>query len=331
MRRLKFRKARLNLTPKNNTKMDAPFQQLAAVEQEIIDLIKKQTRLEKKEQQGTITDEEEIDLAGIDKLLQKLDASAKRYDSYIKLSMKDEPPVSKSFKDADEEWTQSVTGVDTSDRRWTNYGIDETIQPRPGFQTAFMEVSKGVHQFTEAGRRFFLNLFLLDIIHRPEFEGALRLFPELELSVVETNGAKKRSLNGRADYAIGFGKGKNITSKSNPREVHLVAVEAKASIGASDLLQCVAEAATLYKIRVDARKAKKSVWGILSNAESWKFIFIDEAGLLWTSDMFTMPLDCFDESKVLQVYRIVHYIVKRCHEACTPPPTTASSVVSVNQ
>jgi hypothetical protein len=39
-------------------------------------------------------------------------------------------------------------------------------------------------------------------------------------------------------------------------------------MGTSDLLQCVAEAATLYKIRVDARKAKKSVWGIVSNAET---------------------------------------------------------------
>jgi len=316
---------------KKTTKMDSLVQQLAAVEQEIKDLIKKQTRLQKKDQQGTITDEEEIELAGIGVLLEKLEASAKRYFELIKLAMKDEPPEAMTFKDADEEWTQSVTGVDTSPRRWTSFVIDETIQPRPGFQTAFEEICKGVHQFTEAGRRFFLNLFLLDIIHRPEFEGTLRLFPELELSVTETNGAKKRKLNGRTDYTIGFGKGKDILSKAIPREVHLVAVEAKTSIGISDLLQCVAEAATLYKIRVDARKAKKSVWGILSNAETWRFIFIDEAGLLWKSDTLFMPLDCYDESKVFQVYRMVHYIVKCCHEACTPPPSTASSVVSLNQ
>ncbi len=98
----------------------------------------------------------------------------------------------------------------------------------------------------------------------------------------------------------------------------MVAVEAKTSIGISDLLQCVAEAATLYKIRVDARKAKKSAWGIVSNAETWRFIFIDEAGLLWKSDILSMPLECYDESKVLQVYRMVYYIVKCCHEACTP-------------
>ena len=112
----------------------------------------------------------------------------------------------------------------------------------------------------------------------------------MELTVTETNGAKKRKLNGRTDYTIGFGKGKDILSKAIPREVHMVAVLAKTSIGIDDMLQCVAEAATLHKIRVDARKAKKSVWGILSNAETWKFIFIDEAGLLWKSDMINMPL-----------------------------------------
>jgi hypothetical protein len=106
---------------------------------------------------------------------------------------------------------------------------------------------------------------------------------------------KKRKLFGRTDYTIGFGKGKDILSKSIPREVRLVAVEAKTSIGISDLLQCVAEAASLYKIRVEAHKAEKSVWGILSNAETWRFIFIDEAGLLWKSDTFYMPMDFYDE------------------------------------
>lgn len=224
-----------------------------------------------------------------------------------------------------------MTGVNTSSRRWTNYVIDETIQPRSGFQSAFEEVSKGVHQVTEAGRRFFLNLFLLDIIHRSEFEGDLRLFPELELSVTETSGAKKRKLNGRTDYTIGFGKGKDIMSKTIPREVHLVAVEAKTNIGISDILQCVAEAATLYKICLDAGKAKKSVWGILSNAETWRFIFIDKAGVLWKTEPFIMPLEYYDESKVLMVYRMVHYIMTCCHKACTPPPSTACSIVVSSQ
>lgn len=41
-------------------------------------------------------------------------ASAKRYESFIKLAMKEQEPEAMTFKDADEEWTQSVTGVNTS-------------------------------------------------------------------------------------------------------------------------------------------------------------------------------------------------------------------------
>jgi hypothetical protein len=147
-------------------KMEYYLQQLAAVEQKIKDLVKERTRLQKKDRKGTITDDEEIELAGMDVLLEKLEDSAKRYDSYIKLAMKDEPPESMTFKDADEQWITSVTGVCISPRVWSDIAIDETIQPRPGFQTAFDEICKGVHQFTEAGHHFFLNLFLLDIIHR---------------------------------------------------------------------------------------------------------------------------------------------------------------------
>jgi hypothetical protein len=245
--------------------------------------------------------------------------------------MKDEPPVTKSFAEADSEWIQAVTGVNTTYRKWTGYTIDVNIQPRPGFQTKFEEVARAFHQQNEAGRRIFLNLFLSDIILREEFGGALRIFPELQVTVVETNGPKKRKLNGITDYTVGFGKGKDIFDNTIPREVHLVAVEAKTSIGDQDLWQCVAEAASLYKTRVDAGKAKRSVWGILSNAEVWQFVLIDEDGLLWRSGPFNIDLRSYTETEVLQVYRIVHYIVKCCHEACTPPPSTASSVVSLNQ
>ncbi|KAJ3085181.1 hypothetical protein HDU96_005529, partial [Phlyctochytrium bullatum] len=44
---------------------------------------------------------------------------------------------------------------------------------------------------------------------------------------------------------------------------------------------CYAVAAALYKLRVDTQKPKKSVWAILSNAESWNFMLIDEQEKLW--------------------------------------------------
>ncbi len=310
--------------------MDSDRQQLAAVEQKIEDLVKKQTRLQRKEHKGTITDEEEIELAGIDKLLDDARDSKKNYVELIRLAIK-EPPESKTFSEADSEWIQAVTGVNTTYRKWTGYTIDVNIQPRPGFQTKFEEVARSFHQQNEAGRRIFLNLFLSDIILREEFGGALRIFPELQVSVVETKGSKKRKLKGITDYTIGFGNGKDIFDNAIPPEVHMVAVEAKPSIGEQDTWQCVAETSSLYKIRVDAGKASKRVWGILSNAKQWQFIHIDEDGLLWRSEDFLLDLRSYDEAKVLQVYRIVHYIVKCCHEAGTPPPSLASSVISLNQ
>ena len=66
------------------TKMDSDRQQLAAVEQNIQDLVKKQTSLQKKDHQETITDVEEIELAGIDELL----AEAKEDKNTTKSSSK---------------------------------------------------------------------------------------------------------------------------------------------------------------------------------------------------------------------------------------------------
>jgi hypothetical protein len=311
--------------------MDYDRQQLAAVEQKIEDLIKQRTALKKLERKQQLTADDQEELVGLEMRLAEAKEQRKDYLGLIKLAMKDEPPVTKSFSEADSEWIQAVTGVNTTYRKWTGYTIDVNIQPRPGFQTKFEEVAIAFHQQNEAGRRIFLNLLLSDIILREEFGGALRIFPELQVTVVETNGPKKRKLNGITDYTVGFGKGKDIFDNTIPQEVHLVAVEAKTSIGDQDLWQCVAEAASLYKTRVDAGKAKRSVWGILSNAKQWQFVLIDEDGLLWQSEEFLLDLRSYDESKVLQVYRIVHYIVKCCHEACTPPPSMASSVVSLTQ
>jgi hypothetical protein len=310
--------------------MDSDRQRLAAFEQKMEDLVKKQTRLKKKEHRGTITEEEEIDLAGIGLLLAEAKDDKKYYHELIKLAMKDEPPVTKSFSEANSEWIEAVTGVNTAYRKWTGYTLDVHIQPRPGFQTKFEEVAQAFHQLKQAGRRIFLNLFLSDIILRQEFGGALLIFPELQLTV-ESNGPKKRKLNGITDYTVGFGKGKDIIDNSIPREVNLVAVEAKTNIGEEDLWQCVAEAASLYKIRVDAAKTNKSVWGILSNAIQWQFVLIDEDGLLWRSEEFLLDLRSYNESKVLHVYRFLHYIVKCCYEAFTPPPSMTQSVLSLNQ
>ena len=111
--------------------MDSDRRQLAAVKQRIKDLADRKTELTKLERKRTITDEEKIDLDGIDLRLADALAIANRYDSYIKRAMKDEPQVSKSFSEADEDWTQSVTGVNTAyQTKKNNEGACSCPSPR---------------------------------------------------------------------------------------------------------------------------------------------------------------------------------------------------------
>ncbi|KAL5038725.1 hypothetical protein RTP6_005988 [Batrachochytrium dendrobatidis] len=137
--------------------------------------------------------------------------------------------------------------MDCKYRLWTSFTseLDEAVVPSPGFQQAYENVSKTFHMRTGAGRRIFLNLFLSDIVLLPEFKNTLLIFPGIEMSV-ESKGPKKRRLNGKTDYTVGFGKDVDIFDNTPPRELHLVAIEAKnSSFDHEDLWQCVAETATL--------------------------------------------------------------------------------------
>jgi hypothetical protein len=135
----------------------------------------------------------------------------------------------------------------------------------------------------------------------------LRIFPEIEMSV-ESNGPKKGKLSGKTE---GFGKDVDIFENTPPRELHLVVIEAKkSSLDQDNLWQCVAETATIYKSRKDARKSKCSMWGVLSNATDWKFIYIDETGKLWRTEKFLLNLCSYNEQQVTIIYRMLHFVVK---------------------
>ncbi len=196
--------------------------------------------------------------------------------------------------------------------------------PSAGFRESFENIARAFHLRTEAGRRIYLNLFLSDIVLRSEFKNTLRIFPEIEMSV-ESTGPKKRRLNGKTDYTVGFGKHYDLFDNTPPRELHLVAIETKRGTDDDDLWQCAAEAAALYKSRKDAGKSKCSVWGVLSNAVDWKFIYIDEDGKLWRSEAFKLNVRVYKEEQVLFIYRFIHYVVKCCFEACSPTPIPPAS------
>ncbi|KAJ3307843.1 hypothetical protein HDV04_002453 [Boothiomyces sp. JEL0838] len=316
--------------------MSRNYDNLEAVQQKIEELVKKETKLKKKEQDGTLSDDEEIELEGINKLLTELKSQQKFWQELVRNENTPEQ-ISKSFGEADADWIAEVTGIDTDYREWTSYisKLDKSVVPAPGFKEKFEDISEGFHMRNEAGRRIFLNLFLLDIILLPEFKRLLRIFPEIEMSV-ETKGPKKRKLNGKTDYTIGFAKNSfgnklDIFDKTPPRELHLLAFEAKTSFDEDDLWQCVAETAALYKSRKDANKEKCSVWGVLSNATTWKFIYIDEDGKLWRSNDFLLNIRSYKEDQILPIYRFLYYIVKCCFEACTPTPTPNPSIEKLNE
>jgi hypothetical protein len=75
--------------------------------------------------------------------------------------------------------------------------IDETVHPGPEFMTAFENISKAFHQQNETGRRNYLNLFLSNIILRPEFEGTLRIF-------ADDCSANERHKEAQADWKSGL-------------------------------------------------------------------------------------------------------------------------------
>jgi hypothetical protein len=314
--------------------MDYNRQELKLVEQEIKDLLKKKTQLkELKEGENRLSNREEAELEGIGELLKELKEDKKNWQELIKLATKEDTTEleSKSFRDADNEWTASVTGIDVTYREWSAYQLDDSINPSPIFQQVFEQVCQVFHMQNEASRRIILNIFLTDVLSRSEFNQSLRVFPEIRMEVSKIVGRKKRKIVGDADYTIGFGKGMDLFGKTPPTELHLVAIEAKKDWGEGDLWQCVAETATLFKSRKDAGKPKCSVWGVLSNAVIWQFLFIDEQGLLWRSEEISLSLRSYKEAQVLRVYRFLYYVVKCCFEVCTPNTTPASSSVDLHE
>jgi hypothetical protein len=228
-------------------------------------------------------------LEGIGELLKELKEDKKNWVDIIKLAIKRDTnePESKSFSEADEPWIESVCDVNCQYRKWTSYSLDNTVQPSERFKQNFIETMGVFHQLCEAGRRIFLNIFLSDIIGSSEFIKTLRIFTQVPMDVVSTSvvvNGKKRKLNGKTDYTIGFSRNSDVFDITPPNELYLVAIEAKCRLDESDLWQCVAETATLFKSRKDMKKKKCAVWGVLSNAEYWQFIHIDEDGKLWRSD-----------------------------------------------
>ncbi len=87
--------------------MSENYKRLDAVWQKIEDLLRKKTKLKKKQEKGQLTDEEEIVLEGVAELLAIFEKDKDRWFKLVEEENKPEE-TSKSFREADAEWIASV-------------------------------------------------------------------------------------------------------------------------------------------------------------------------------------------------------------------------------
>ena len=178
--------------------------ELKAVDLEIKTVKARKLELQKKAKraEGLSTDEQ-VELEDVKETLQELQRRQKYWEDIIKITTKEEPKEeSKSFREADSQWISSITSIDTNYREWKAFHLDDSINPSEHFYSRLKQSVSLVHMKYEAGRRFVLNDFLLDILYRPEFKVSLRIFPEIRMEASKIVGNKKRKIIGDTDYTI---------------------------------------------------------------------------------------------------------------------------------
>ena len=227
---------------------------------------------------------------------------------------------SRLVTNVDQGFIEKVTATKLSLIDWI-VPEDTSVVPSDVLRQIFQKIGNVVSIYKEAGRRFFLNAFLVDIVSREQFRNALGIHPEYEFSVRAFSDAGEQSqLSGVADYAIGRSERTSRLSGKDPqKEFHLLVAEAKRDWPNESFWQCVAQTAALYKARKDARKRVCKVWGILSNAELWRFIHIDESGQLHATKPLYLNIGAYDEREILTIYRHIYHIVNAAFNASPPP------------
>ena len=264
---------------------------------------------------------QEKNLAGLKEKISELRSIQETSRNVIALNAAPTKENDKTFSNVDRGFIEKVTGTKLDWREWE---IEDElccdIVPPAYFQVLFESNSAAFAMRKEPGRRTVFDMFLRAVVTMEEFRSQLRIFPEFEYSVTELDeSSQPLSLSGKADYTIGHSCGRDIFDKEPPKEVHLIAGEAMRDGLEENFWQCVAQAAALHKARKDAGKKNKKVWGILSNATSWRFFNIDDSGCLHVSKDFTLTLRRYKSDEVNRIFRCIHYIVKSCFEASPPP------------
>ena len=223
------------------------------------------------------------------------------------------------FSKTDKSFITKVTGVNAEWRKWNvKEEIEVKAEPSATFKSTFELNKAAFSMYNETGRRTVIDMFLRDVVGREEFK-QLQVFTEYEISLKAVDERSQLlCLSGKADYTVGHSCA-DIFDKGPPKESHLIAVEGKRDGLEENYWQCVAQTAALHKARKDAGKARCSAWGILTNATAWRFLFINETGVLSTSEDFALDLREYNQAQVLAIYQCIYHIVGCCFKASPPP------------
>lgn len=194
-----------------------------------------------------------------------------------------------------------TTGVDYIYRKeWENMAVDTNLVPDAEFVELYKKNASVFFMHSEASRRTVIDLFLRDIVAKfPEF----MIITEFTTSV--ENRDKRRRLNGQIDYSV--------CHRQNRDEPHLIVVEAKKdNISPTD--QFFAECATVYYQRKLKHKPNLRAFGIHTTGSWWKFICIDQDGLVKESQDFRLNINTYVEKEVNDIYQHVHYVVQQSYQ-----------------
>lgn len=205
--------------------------------------------------------------------------------------------LSKSYGKADMAFIHEATDIVEDLDVWEHIPVDETVYPSSDFVELFKKNCSVFEFEAEASRRTVIDLFLREIVS---------MFPSLmivcEYHMTLVNESKRRRLNGKCDYTL--------CHRGHRTLPHLVAIEAKVT-NKETLLQCIGECASIHYRRKRGKMKNVVVYGIHSTGSIWKFIFINEVGVVSVSKDFPLNPTHYVKDEFDMIYRLVYYVVNQ--------------------
>ena len=116
------------------------------------------------------------------------------------------------------------------------------------------------------------------------------------------NQQTRQRLFGKCDYTICHRGHRNLPL--------LVAIKAQITNNET-MLQCIGECASIHYTRKLRRLSNVVVYGIHSTGTIWKFIFVDENGVIFVSGEKRLNVAHYVKEEFDLIYRLVHHVIQQ--------------------